>query len=265
MLEQPAPVAPARVEPVPILRLASLHKRFGALIVSDTVSLEVFPGEIHALIGPNGAGKTTLINQITGELAPDSGTITFEGDDVTRHTPAQRARLGMARSFQIMSILPSFTARENVAILDEVRVPLLGRLLPRRAARDERWRLAGRFLELVGLSGREETEAAFLSHGEKRQLELAMALALKPKLLVLDEPLAGLGAEESEAMVLILKRLRNDHAILLVEHDMDAVFALADRISVLVQGRVIASGPPDTIRADATVRDAYLGEDGDEW
>jgi branched-chain amino acid transport system ATP-binding protein len=248
----------------PILRIENLSKRFGALVVSDQVSIEVGAGEIHALIGPNGAGKTTLINQISGELAPDSGSIRFRGNDITAQAPAERARLGIARSFQIMSILPSFTARDNLTILDEVRAPLRQRLWPGSASRREGRDRADALLALVGLTGREEVAASALSHGEKRQLELAMALILDPVLLVLDEPMAGLGAEETESMIALLKKLRGSRAVLLVEHDMDAVFALADRISVLVQGRVIASGQPDAIRADEAVQRAYLGEEEDE-
>ena len=245
----------------PLLELRYLNKRFGGLTVTDDVSLDLRLGEIHALIGPNGAGKTTLIHQISGTLAPDSGQVLFAGADVTRLPMARRARMGLARSFQITSIIPGFTALENAALAVQARSGSSFRFLrPARAEaalNDE----AMAMLTEMGLHRRADILAATLSHGEKRQLELAIALAMKPRVLLLDEPLAGTGAEEAERLMRILGDLRARYAILLIEHDMPAVFALADRISVLAQGRIIASGTPDTIRADPAVRDAYLGEE----
>ena len=250
----------------PLLRTALLEtrglvKRFGGLIATDAVSIDVRPGEIHALIGPNGAGKTTLVSQLTGSLAPDAGTIHFAGRDVTRLPTHARVRLGLARSFQITSVLREFTALENVALAFQAHAGHSFRFLA-DARRDERLRGPARLgLEAVGLGARADTLAAALSHGEQRQLEIAMALAGDPKLLLLDEPMAGMGAEESQHMIGFLRALKAERAILLIEHDMDAVFQLADRITVLVYGRAIASGTPDAIRANAEVRQAYLGEE----
>jgi branched-chain amino acid transport system ATP-binding protein len=245
----------------PILEVAHLHKRFGGLVVTDDVSLSVTTGVLHAVIGPNGAGKTTLINQLAGSLRPDDGSIRFAGHDITRATVAQRARLGLARSFQITAIIPAFTALENAALAVQARSGSSFRFF--RAAASERALNAPAMaaLERVGLAGRAHVPAGVLSHGEKRQLELAIALAMDPRLLLLDEPLAGAGPEETERLVSLLTALKRDFAILLIEHDMQAVFRLADEISVLVYGRVIAHGPPDAIRADAAVRAAYLGDD----
>ncbi len=250
----------------PLLRSALLEtrglvKRFGGLVATDAVSIDVRPGEIHALIGPNGAGKTTLVSQLTGSLAPDAGTIHFAGRDVTRLPTHARVRLGLARSFQITSVLREFTALENVALAVQAHAGHSFRFLA-DARRDERLRGPARLgLEAVGLGARADTLAAALSHGEQRQLEIAMALAGDPKLLLLDEPMAGMGAEESQHMIGFLRALKSKRAILLIEHDMDAVFQLADRITVLVYGRAIASGTPDAIRANAEVRQAYLGEE----
>ncbi len=250
----------------PLLRTALLEtrglvKRFGGLVATDAVSIDVRPGEIHALIGPNGAGKTTLVSQLTGSLAPDAGTIHFAGRDVTRLPTHARVRLGLARSFQITSVLREFTALENVALAVQAHAGHSFRFLA-DARRDERLRGPARLgLEAVGLGARADTLAAALSHGEQRQLEIAMALAGDPKLLLLDEPMAGMGAEESQHMIGFLRALKSKRAILLIEHDMDAVFQLADRITVLVYGRAIASGTPDAIRANAEVRQAYLGEE----
>jgi branched-chain amino acid transport system ATP-binding protein len=244
-----------------LLALRNLKKRFGGLTVTDDVSLELRPGEIHALIGPNGAGKTTLIHQISGTLAPDSGQIIFAGVDVTRLPMAQRARAGLARSFQITSIVPAFTALENAALAVQARSGSSFRFFRATRAEAALNDQAMAALAEVGLEARADMPAASLSHGEKRQLELAIALAMRPRALLLDEPLAGTGAEEAERLMRILGGLRARYAILLIEHDMPAVFALADRISVLAQGRIIAAGPPDAIRADPAVRDAYLGDD----
>ncbi|MFZ4407045.1 MAG: ABC transporter ATP-binding protein [Paracraurococcus sp.] len=245
----------------PILRLDGLRKRFGGLAVTDGVSLDVLPGEIHAVIGPNGAGKTTLIHQISGTLRPDAGRVVFAGRDVTALPLARRARLGLARSFQITSVLPGFTALENAALAVQARSGSSFRFLRPAASEAALNRAAQAALEQTGLADRAAVPAAALSHGERRQLELAIALALQPRLLLLDEPLAGTGPEEADRLVALLRGLGRRYAILLVEHDMQAVFALADRISVLVQGRVIATGTPAAIRADAAVRAAYLGED----
>jgi branched-chain amino acid transport system ATP-binding protein len=245
----------------PILRIEGLRKSFGGLVVTDDVSLSVTHGVLHAVIGPNGAGKTTLINQVAGLLAPDSGTIRFDGNDITAYSMARRARLGLARSFQITAIIPGFTARQNVALAVQAHSGSSFRFF-RPADGEARLNApAMAALDRVGLAGRAHVPAGALSHGEKRQLELAIALASEPKLLLLDEPLAGAGPEETERLVALLSALKQDYAVLLVEHDMQAVFRLADRISVLVYGKVIASGPPEAIRADAAVRAAYLGED----
>jgi branched-chain amino acid transport system ATP-binding protein len=245
----------------PLLRTDRLVKRFGGLVATDAVSIDVRPGEIHALIGPNGAGKTTLVSQITGNLAPDGGTIHFAGRDVTRLPTHARVQLGLARSFQITSVLREFTALENVALAVQAHAGHSFRFLA-DSRRDVQLRgPAWRGLEDVGLAARADTLAAALSHGEQRQLEIAMALAGDPKLLLLDEPMAGMGVEESQRMIEFLDRLKKKHAMLLIEHDMDAVFRLADRITVLVYGRAIASGTPQEIRANAQVREAYLGEE----
>ena len=243
-----------------LLRTRQLTKRFGGLVATDALDFEVRPGECHAIIGPNGAGKTTLVNQLVGEIAPDSGAIEFDGRDITRLPIFRRALLGLSRSYQITSIFPEFSALENVAIAAQAhaghsfgcwRPALLEEALTVPAARA---------LEEVGLGARAGSRAAELAHGERRQLEIAMALVAKPKLLLLDEPMAGMGRRESEAMVKLLTGLKSSYAMLLVEHDMDAVFALADRITVLVYGRPIASGAAQEIRANAEVRRAYLGE-----
>ncbi len=244
----------------PLLATDRLVKRYGGLLATDNVSIDVRPGEIHALIGPNGAGKTTLIGQLTGNVSPDSGTIRFTGRDVTRLPTHARVRLGLARSFQITAVLREFTALDNVALAVQAHAGHSFRFLA-DARRDERLRgPARRGLEEVGLAERADTPAAVLSHGEQRQLEIAMALAGQPKLLLLDEPMAGMGVDESQRMIGFLRSLKGSRAMLLIEHDMDAVFQLADRITVLVYGRAIASGTPAEIRANADVRQAYLGE-----
>jgi branched-chain amino acid transport system ATP-binding protein len=245
----------------PLLSTDRLVKRFGGLVATDSVSIDVLSGEIHALIGPNGAGKTTLVGQLTGNVTPDSGTIRFAGRDVTRLKTHVRVALGLARSFQITSVLREFTALENVALAVQAHAGHSFRFL-RDVRSDESLRGPARArLEEVGLGGRAGTLASALSHGEQRQLEIAMALAGDPKLLLLDEPMAGMGAEESQRMIGFLRALKGRRAMLLIEHDMDAVFQLADRITVLVYGRAIASGTPAEIRANADVRQAYLGEE----
>jgi len=245
----------------PILRLDGLTKQFGGLTVSDQVDLAIAPGELHAVIGPNGAGKTTLINQISGLIEPDHGRILLDGRDVTRLPPHRRARLGLARSFQITSVLPGFSALENVAVAVQARSGSSFRFFGDAAAEPVLQGPARAALAEVGLADRAEVPAGHLSHGEKRALELAMALASEPKLLLLDEPMAGTGREETDRLVAVLQRLKGRFAMLLVEHDMTAVFALADRISVLIYGRILASGPPAEVRADPQVVAAYLGEE----
>jgi branched-chain amino acid transport system ATP-binding protein len=243
----------------PILHLAGLQKKFGGLTVTDSVTLDIAPGELHAIIGPNGAGKTTLINQISGLVAPDAGHIIFAGSDVTDLPAPARASRGMARTFQITSVLPDFSALENVALAVQARSGTSFRFFGRA---DHETALNGPALAAladVGLAGRADVPAAQLAHGEKRALELAMAIAMEPKLLLLDEPMAGAGPHETDRLVALLSSLKHRFPMVLVEHDMDAVFALADRISVLVYGRVLASGPPAAVRADPKVIAAYLG------
>jgi branched-chain amino acid transport system ATP-binding protein len=246
-----------------MLEIDALTKRFGGVIASDAISLALSRGELHALIGPNGAGKTTLIAQLTGEIAPDGGRIRFDANDVTALPVHRRSQIGLARSFQIASLFLEFTALDNVALAVQAHAGHSFRFW-RAARREPELREPAReALDRVGLAQRAEVRVTDLSHGERRQLEIAMALATRPRLLLLDEPMAGMGPEESARLVETLRQLKGDLTILLVEHDMDAVFALADRITVLVYGRIIASGDPAAIRADAAVREAYLGEDDD--
>jgi branched-chain amino acid transport system ATP-binding protein len=244
----------------PILRLDGLQKNFGGLRVTDDVTLEVAQGEVHAIIGPNGAGKTTLLNEISGLVPLDAGRILMGGADMT-HMPAHsRARLGIARSFQITSIVPGFTVAENAALAVQARMGTSFRFFRPVAGEPAINLAAADTLDQVGLSARARVPAGLLSHGEKRSLELAIALALEPRLLLLDEPMAGTGRGESEQLIEILRGLKGRFTVVLVEHDMRAVFALADRITVLVYGRVIATGAPAAIRANPEVRSAYLGE-----
>jgi branched-chain amino acid transport system ATP-binding protein len=235
----------------PLLETSGLTRRFGGLVAMSEVALGVAPGEIHAVIGPNGAGKTTLVATLAGELNPDAGTIRFAGHDISRLGTTRRAALGIARSFQITSIFREFSVEGHSF------------RLWRPARTDPRLREPARaVLAELGLAERADMTAAALSHGEKRVLEIAMVLATRPRLLLLDEPMAGMGPAESDAMVRLLARLRGRLAIVLVEHDMDAVFRLADRITVMVYGRVVATGAPAAIRADPEVRRAYLGDEG---
>jgi branched-chain amino acid transport system ATP-binding protein len=244
-----------------MLEIRGLSKNFGALRASDGIDLEVREGETHAIIGPNGAGKTTLIAQLAGNLRPDAGRIRFAGEDITALPAHKRARRGLARSFQITSIYPGFSALDNVALAVQASAGHSFRFW-RPARRDPQLIApAQALLEEVGLSGRGQVLAANLAHGEQRQLEVAMVLATRPRLLLLDEPMAGMGVDESQRMIALLTSLKRRQTIILVEHDMDAVFRLADRISVLVYGRIIASGAPAEIRANREVRSAYLGED----
>jgi len=244
-----------------LLEVTGLTKSFGALLASDDVNLEIREGETHAIIGPNGAGKTTLISQLAGNLRPDRGRVRFAGEDITALSAPARARRGFARSFQITSIYPDFTALENVMLAVQAHSGHSFRFW--RPAREETALSspARAILEEVGLSGRCEVPAANLAHGEQRALEIATALATRPRLLLLDEPVAGMGAEETQRMIALLSSLKGGKTLILVEHDMDAVFSLADRISVLVYGRIIATGAPEEIRANLEVRRAYLGEE----
>jgi branched-chain amino acid transport system ATP-binding protein len=244
----------------PILQIVGLTKRFGGVVASDAIVLDVQPGELHAIIGPNGAGKTTLIGQLTGEIGPDAGRIRFAGLDITGLPTHQRSMLGLARSFQITSLFLDFTALDNVALAVQAHAGHSFRFWRKAREEGELREPARAALARVGLGSRTNAVVASMSHGEHRQLEIAMALATKPRVLLLDEPMAGMGPEESARMVKLLRELKQELTILLIEHDMEAVFALADRITVLVYGRVIASGAPEAIRANAEVRQAYLGE-----
>ncbi len=244
----------------PLLRVQNLVRRFGGITATDDLSLDIAKGELHAIIGPNGAGKTTLITQLTGQLQPNSGTIHFGGRDITRLPAYRRSALGLARSFQITSLLKDFTAADNVALAAQAHdghsFYFWG-----NARKEKQLREAARTaLARVGLERRADVMVSELSHGEQRELELAVALATRPQLLLLDEPMAGLGVSESARMVELLKELRREVTIILVEHDMEAVFALADRITVLVYGRVIACDVPAAIRVNEEVKRAYLGE-----
>lgn len=254
-----SPREPAPVEPA--LALRHLHKSYGALNVTDDVTLSVPPGELHAIIGPNGAGKTTLIHQISGLIPSDSGHVLLAGQDVTALSLPQRVHQGLVRSFQITSILPGFSALENVALAVQARVGTSFRFFGRAAQEEALNAPARAALAEVGLEHRAAVRAGLLSHGEKRQLELAIALAAGPKVLLLDEPLAGTGPEESTVLIALLRRLKGRMTIILIEHDMEAVFALADRVSVLVYGRIIATGSPAEVRDNIDVRVAYLGEE----
>ncbi|MGH2393422.1 MAG: ABC transporter ATP-binding protein [Candidatus Limnocylindria bacterium] len=244
-----------------LLEIRGITKSFGGLVATNRVDLDVVEGETHALIGPNGAGKTTLIGQLAGDLTPDAGCIRFAGQDITGLAPPARSLRGLARSFQITSIFRDATALDNVALAVQAHGGSSFRFW-RAARRDPALRTPARdVLTSVGLGARADVMAASLAHGEQRQLEIAMVLATRPRLLLLDEPMAGMGAEESQRMIAFLRSLKGRHTMLLVEHDMDAVFALADRISVMVYGRLIATGSPEEVRANPEVRQAYLGED----
>jgi len=244
-----------------LLSVQSLAKRFGAVQASNDFSLDVAPGELHALIGPNGAGKTTALNQLSGELAPDSGQIYFDGRCITRLPVHRRAQLGLARSYQITSVFDHLTVQENLSLAIQAHNGHSFRFW-RKAGDDPVMRRAILpALMRVGLEERADISASNLSHGEKRQLEVGMALAGHPKMLLLDEPYAGMGPGGAVELTKLFQRLKADFTILLVEHDMRAVFALADRITVLVYGQAIASGTPEAIRANPAVRKAYLGDD----
>jgi len=249
--------------PEVILDVQGLTKSYGGLTATDHVDLQVYRNEVNAIIGPNGAGKTTLVSQLTGELSPDAGRIVFEGQDITALAPYKRSRMGIARSFQITSVFLDLTVLENAALAVQAHAGHSFHFF--KAARNET-SLTGPAMEVlarVGLAERAALPARAISHGEHRQLEIAMALASRPKMLFLDEPMAGMGPEESAQMTAFLHSIKGDVTILLIEHDMDAVFALADRITVLVYGKVIAVGAPDEIRENPEVRRAYLGEGDD--
>ena len=244
-----------------MLELRGVSKRFGGVVATDDITLEVAKGEVHALIGPNGAGKTTLIGQIAGVLPTDTGRILFNGREVTREPAHTRVAAGLARSYQITSIFRRFTVLDNLALAVQAR----------SGSSFSFWRPVSREAELfdearsiaaeIGLQGKESLTAGTLAHGEQRALEVGLALATRPQLVLLDEPMAGMGPQESQAIIALVQKVRERVTVLLVEHDMDAVFRLADRISVLVNGRIIASGAPAAIRIDPAVRKAYLGED----
>ncbi|HEY1310902.1 MAG TPA: ABC transporter ATP-binding protein [Pseudolabrys sp.] len=244
----------------PLLQVTNLAKRFEGIVATDNLTLSVATGELHAVIGPNGAGKTTLISQLGGQLAPDSGRIHFDGHDITWLPMYRRSRLGLARTFQITSLFLDLSVLDNVALAVQAHAGHSFRFWRNARAEAELRAPARAALARVGLAERVDLPASLLSHGEHRLIELAMALAGQPRMLLLDEPMAGLGPDESARMVELLRALKKKLTILLVEHDMDAVFALADRITVLVYGRVIATGSPADIRANAQVREAYLGE-----
>jgi branched-chain amino acid transport system ATP-binding protein len=243
-----------------LLQVENLAKRFEGIVATDHIMLNVAAGELHAIIGPNGAGKTTLIAQLGGQLTPDSGRIRFDRHDITALPMYRRSRLGLARSFQITSLFLDLSVLDNVALAVQAHAGHSFRFWRDARQEAELREPARAALERVGLNDRADLPASALSHGEHRQIELAMALVGSPRMLLLDEPMAGLGPEESARMVEMLRALKKELTILLVEHDMEAVFALADRITVLVYGRVIASGAPAEIRANAAVREAYLGE-----
>jgi branched-chain amino acid transport system ATP-binding protein len=244
----------------PILQVRRLSKRFGGLAAVDEVSIDVNVGELHAVIGPNGAGKTTLINMLSGDLSASAGSILFGGNEVAHLPPERRSRLGIGRSYQKVNIFAAFSALENCRLAAQSRDPRPLNWLRDASSYDEILTKARRALADVGLANRAGAIALTLSHGEQRQLEIAMSLATQPKLLLLDEPLAGLGIEESSRMIELISHVAQAHAILLVEHDMDAVFHLARVLTVMVDGRVLASGKPDLVRANEQVRCAYLGK-----
>jgi len=249
-----------------MLRLEGLSKRFGGVVATDGVSLEVAQGEVHALIGPNGAGKTTLIGQISGSLPPDSGSIFFLERDITRASLHERVRTGLARSYQITSIFRRFSVLDNLALAVQARSGSSFSFWRPVAEEKDLFEQACSILEEIGLSEKKDQTASTLAHGEQRALEVGLALATRPRLVLLDEPMAGMGPEESRRMIALIERIRSSVTVLLVEHDMDAVFRLADRISVLVAGRIVATERPEQIRSNEEVRRAYLGDEmqGDE-
>ena len=248
----------------PLLKVQGLVKRFGGLVATDKVSLDIRHGEVHALIGPNGAGKTTLIAQLSGSLASDAGRLGFDGSDISALPQHERVRRGLARSYQITSIFKKFSVLDNVALAVQARSGTRMSFWRPLAAETALFEEAAELVRRVGLGGREHAMAGNLAHGEQRQLEVGLALATQPKLILLDEPMAGMGPEESVRIIELIEKVREEVTVLLVEHDMDAVFRLADRISVLVNGRLIATGEPEAIRNNPEVRKAYLGDELDE-
>lgn len=243
-----------------LLEIEGLTKRFGGVVAADEISLVLPAGELHAIIGPNGAGKSTLIGQLTGEIVPDSGRIRFDGQDITNFPVYRRSQLGLARSFQITTLFPDFSALDNVVLSVQAHSGHSFRFWRNARSEIELREPAQAALARAGLADRAAIPVADLSHGERRQLEIAMALAGRPRMLLLDEPMAGMGPEESAGLVELLRALKGALTVMLIEHDIDVVFALADRISVLVYGRIIATGDPVAIRSDLAVREAYLGE-----
>ena len=245
----------------PLLTARGLKKSFCGVVANASIDFDLRPREVHAVIGPNGGGKTTLLGQLMGEILPDAGSVRLGGIDVTAMSVPERVMRGLARSYQVTSVFPGFTVLENVAFGLRARRRISSRLWRSASTGGELGEAAAAILRRVGLSGRSGVDAAVLSHGEHRQLEIAIALSTSPKVLLLDEPLAGLGVDEGRRMVELIADIRGPVAIVLVEHDMEAVFALADRVTVLVDGAAIASGAPDSIRDDRLVKAAYLGED----
>ena len=245
----------------PILSIQKLSKKFGAVIANEDVSLDLYQGEIHGLIGPNGAGKSTLIKQISGEIKQDSGKIILEENEISNHQVFERTKMGLARSFQVSSVIPNITALENVIVAIQGNLGQTFKFWKPVSKNQGLINAAQVYLDQVDLKTRMSVLASELSHGERRKLEISMALALEPKVFLLDEPMAGLGAAGSKVMTKQLAKLKSRAPILLIEHDMDAIFALADRISVLVYGRIIASGTVNEIRSNADVREAYLGSE----
>ncbi|SFB00841.1 branched-chain amino acid transport system ATP-binding protein [Collimonas sp. OK607] len=244
----------------PLLQAESLSRRFGGLVAVNNVSIDLHIGQLHAVIGTNGAGKSTLINMLSGETGVSGGTIRLDGIDTTRWPQARRARAGIGRSYQRTTIFPTFTVLENCRLTAQAAAQYPWRLWQAAGACTHSMSAAREVLEVAGLSSAAEKIAGSMSHGQKRQLEIAMCLATRPRVLLLDEPLAGMGAEESERMLSMLERVKQTHAVLLVEHDMDAVFRVADKITVMVNGQVIASDLPERIRNNHDVQVAYLGE-----
>ena len=245
----------------PVLAVRGLSRRFGGLMAVSDVALELHRGRLHAVLGPNGAGKTTLINLVSGDLPATAGSIRYKGKDITRYSADRRSRIGIGRSYQKTNIFPAFTVFENCRLAAQSRSPRVLHVFADAAQWPPVRAAAQRALNAAGLDERADRVASTLSHGEQRQLEIAMVLATAPDVLLLDEPLAGMGADEAQRMVGLLRKLAPEHAILLVEHDMDAVFAVADVITVMVNGSVLESGAPAQIRASPAVRRAYLGED----
>ncbi|MCH6587198.1 MAG: ABC transporter ATP-binding protein [Proteobacteria bacterium] len=246
-----------------ILSTRNLSKLFGALVAVDGVTIDFAPGKVHAIIGPNGAGKTTLINLLCGDLSPSQGTIAFKDRDITKLTPFQTSRAGIGRSYQKSNIFPEFSCLENCWLGAQSRLPTSMRFFRPADRYAEVRARAERALDLCGLGRRRDVGAAQISHGEQRQLEIAMMLATEPELLLLDEPLAGMGTEEAEAILELLKELARDHTLVLIEHDMDAVFTIAEVLTVMVNGRVLVTGAPEEVRRNPAVQEAYLGT-GDE-